>query len=98
MKPVLEESQEKPNEQANGKQGQATPAGNEAARIAELENQLAQARQEATDNWNKYLRERAEMDNFRKRQERLAGERVAYEKKALLRKIIEVSDNVERGL
>ena len=100
---MLEESQEKPNEQANGKQvngkqGQATPAGNEAARIAELENQLAQARQEATDNWNKYLRERAEMDNFRKRQERLLGDRVQHQKKALIHKLLGVLDDVERAL
>ncbi len=67
-------------------------------RIAELEAQLAQVKQEAGDNWAKYLRERAEMDNFRKRQERLSADRVAYEKKALLHKILEVMDNVERGL
>jgi molecular chaperone GrpE len=38
------------------------------------------------------------MDNFRKRQERLSADRVAYEKKALFHKILEVMDNVERGL
>jgi molecular chaperone GrpE len=70
----------------------------EAQRIAELEAQLAQAKQEAGENWNKYLRERAEMDNFRKRQERLSADRVAYEKKSLLHKVLEVMDNVERGL
>lgn len=70
----------------------------EAQRIAELEAQLVQARQEATENWNKYVRERAEMDNFRKRQERLAADRVAREKKALIHKILEVMDNVERAL
>lgn len=70
----------------------------EAQRIAELEAQLAQAKQEAGDNWTKYLRERAEMENFRKRQERLSAERVVYEKKTLLQKVLEVMDNVERGL
>ena len=70
----------------------------DAQRIAELEAQLAQAKQEAGENWNRYLRERAEMDNFRKRQERLSADRVAYEKKSLLHKILEVMDNVERGL
>lgn len=67
-------------------------------RIAELEAQLAQAQQQANENWNKYLRERAEMENFRKRQERLAGERVAREKKNLFHKVLEVMDNVERAL
>ena len=69
-----------------------------AARIAELEAQLAQARQEATENWNKFLRERADMENFRKRQERVLAERVQYQKKALIQKLLGVMDNVERAL
>jgi molecular chaperone GrpE len=69
-----------------------------AERIAELEAQLAQARQEAAENWNRYLRERAEMENFRKRQERIGADRVLREKKALLQKILGVLDNVERAL
>ncbi len=70
----------------------------EAGRIAELEIQLEQARQEAAENWNKYLRERAEMDNFRKRQERIATDRLQREKKELFQKILGVMDNVERAL
>src|SRR5881227_291265 len=70
----------------------------EAARIAELEAQLAQARQEAAENWNKFLRERADMDNFRKRQERIAMDRVQQQKRALFHKILAVMDNVERAL
>ena len=70
----------------------------EAERIAELETQLEQARQEAAENWNKYLRERADMENFRKRQERIAADRLQREKKALFQKILGVMDNVERAL
>jgi molecular chaperone GrpE len=67
-------------------------------RIAELEAQLAQARKEAADNWNKYLRERADVDNIRKRQERVIVDRVQQQKKALFKQILEVMDNVERAL
>jgi molecular chaperone GrpE len=70
----------------------------EVERIAELETQLEQARQEAAENWNKYLRERAEMENFRKRQERIAADRLQREKKALFQNILSVMDNVERAL
>ena len=80
-------------------EAEETSAGSpEAARIAELEAQLAQARQEATENWNKFLRERADMDNFRKRQERVLAERIQYQKKALIQKLLGVMDNVERAL
>lgn len=70
----------------------------EAARIAELEAQLALARQEASDHWSKYVRERADMDNYRKRQERMLADRVQNQKKALLHKLLGVMDNVERAL
>lgn len=70
----------------------------EAAKIAELEAQLAQARAEANDNWNRFLRERADMENFRKRQERVLTDRVQQQKKAMLHKILGVLDNVERAL
>lgn len=90
----MEEYQEMPNTQANADGNQPV----EQARIAELEAQLAQARQEASDNWNKFLRERADMDNFRKRQERVLADRVQNQKKALLHKLLGVMDNVERAL
>jgi molecular chaperone GrpE len=67
-------------------------------RIAELEAQLAKARKEAADNWNRYLRERADVDNIRKRQERMIVDRVQQQKKALFKQILEVMDNVERAL
>jgi molecular chaperone GrpE len=70
----------------------------EAERIAELETQLAQARQEASDHWNKYVREHADMDNFRKRQERVLADRVQNQKKSLLQKLLGVMDNVERAI
>ncbi|GAC1428479.1 MAG: nucleotide exchange factor GrpE [Ktedonobacteraceae bacterium] len=73
-------------------------SANDAARIAELEAQLTQARQEAADNWNKFLRERADMDNFRKRQERVLIDRVYNQKKALINKFLGVIDNVDRAM
>ncbi len=107
----MEESQEKSAEQqptpASEQQSESTnmnintnnnASSAESARIAELESQLAQARQEAADNWNKYLRERAEQDNFRKRQERVLADRVQHQKKALFNQLLDVMDNVERAL
>jgi len=107
----MEEPQEKSAEQqptpASNQQSESTnmninannnTPSEEAARIAELEAQLAQAKQEATENWNKYLRERAEQDNFRKRQERVLSDRVLNQKKALFHKLLDVMDNVERAL
>ncbi|MBO0777808.1 MAG: nucleotide exchange factor GrpE [Ktedonobacteraceae bacterium] len=95
----MEESKEMSTEQqaANGAPEQQEQPNLET-RVAELEAQLKQARQEAAENWNKYLRERAEMENFRKRQERLSGDRILQQKKAILSKLLEVMDNVDRAL
>jgi molecular chaperone GrpE len=90
----MQEQQMKQDEQTT----MSEETSGEARRIAELETQLARVQQEAGENWNKYLRERAEMDNFRKRQERLALDRIAREKKTLIHKVLEVMDNVERAL
>ncbi len=91
----MEEDQDMQNMQ-NREAGDS--AALDSARVAQLEAQLAQAKQEAVDNWNKYLRERAEMENFRKRQERVLIDRVQQQKKALLQKMLGVMDNVERAL
>jgi len=99
----MEESQEKSTAQnaqttpSNG-QPEASQAAADAARIAELETQLTQAKQEAADNWGRYVRERADVDNFRKRQERLLADRIQNQKKALFNKLLDVMDNVERAL
>ncbi|HEU5367317.1 MAG TPA: nucleotide exchange factor GrpE [Ktedonobacterales bacterium] len=74
-------------------------------RIAQLESQVAEmdtalntSRQEAANNWDKYIRQVAEMDNFRKRQERMREDRVKRYKKDLLEKVVAVMDNLERAI
>jgi molecular chaperone GrpE len=96
---VMEDPQENPVQQKsfNGNNGAEQGSAAEA-RIAELETQLAQARQEAAANWSKYLRERADWDNFRKRQDRVLSDRIQQQKKALFTKLLDVMDNVERAL
>ncbi len=93
----MEEFQEMSAEQPINDQEQS-PNGTEAARIAELEEQLAQAKQEAAENWGKYVSTRADWDNFRKRQERVLADRVQYQKKDLIKKFLGVQDNVERAM
>jgi len=63
-----------------------------------LRRELEQARQEAAQNRDLYLRALAERENARKRLERLYEERLAEAKRNLLRQIIAVSDNLERAL
>ena len=93
----MEESQENQQEQQE-QETEETPVVSESNPVEKLEKQLARAKQEAAEFKDKFLRERADMDNFRKRQERNAQERVQREKKALILQILGVMDNVERAL
>jgi molecular chaperone GrpE len=68
------------------------------AQPGDIGDQLTRARAEAAANWDKYLRERAEMENFRKRQERIAGDRIRVERNKLLHKVLEVMDNLDRAM
>lgn len=94
------QEQEQPGEQAEASDGatNGTDAAPTGQRVAELESQLTAARAEATQNWDRFLRERAEMDNFRKRQERIYADRVQREKRDLLGKVLDVVDNLDRAL
>ena len=97
----MEEPQEMSEAEQQAKDNVEQPATQpspEVMKIAELEVQLNKARQEAADNWNKYLRERADVDNIRKRQERVIADRVQNQKKAIFNKLLDVIDNVERAL
>ncbi len=72
---------------------QQQPAGNN-----DLQQQLEAAQAEAAAMKDKYLRAIADMDNFRKMQEKRAQDRVKQEKKNLLLRVIEVIDDLERAL
>jgi molecular chaperone GrpE len=99
----MAESDENAQQSAQAASAPTAPTASTAStdadtRIAELEAQLAAAKAEAGQNWDKFLRERAEMENFRKRQERVAADRVRREKREMLGKVLEVVDNLERAL
>jgi molecular chaperone GrpE len=66
--------------------------------VGSLEEQLSAARAEAEQYKDKYLREYADKDNFRKRQERMTADRIRREKRDLLERLLDVMDNLERAL
>lgn len=67
-------------------------------RIAQLEAQLAAKGQEARENWDKLLRERADLENYRKRASREKEELLNYGIKSLVEEVLPVVDNLERAL
>jgi molecular chaperone GrpE len=65
---------------------------------ADLVAQLEAARAEAAAYKDKYLREYADKENFRKAQERRTAERLRYEKRDMLHRVLDVMDNLDRAL
>ena len=69
-----------------------------AAKIESLEAQLAAAREEARQNHERWIRERADLENLRKRAARERAEAVKFGNEALIRDLLPVADNLERAV
>lgn len=65
---------------------------------ARLEAELKEARAEAEKNWDLYLRERAERENFRKRMQREKEDLARFANENLLRDLLPIFDNLERAV
>lgn len=67
-------------------------------RIKALEEELEEARAQAQENYDKYVRLYAEFENYRKRVAREKAELVKYGNEELLKEILPVVDNLEKAL
>jgi len=67
-------------------------------RVAALEVELDTARNEARLNHERWIRERADLENVKKRTARERGEAVRYGNEALIRDLLPVLDNLERAI
>jgi molecular chaperone GrpE len=72
--------------------------GTPVDRVTELEAALEAAKAEAAGNWDRYLRERAEMDNYKKRIERTYTDLAKRGRKELLLKFLAPVDNLQRAI
>ena len=89
----------KPHEhKEEGTSAETVAEAPDADRIAELEQALAAKEAEAKENWDKFVRERADLENFRKRTQREKEEILKYGNESILADILPVLDNMERAL
>lgn len=78
--------------------GPAPAASVDQAIVDTFESEVAAARRQADENWDRFLRAEAELDNMRKRAERRREEALALQRRELLARFLEVMDNLERAL
>lgn len=76
----------------------ASAATPEAAEAPSLEVQLAMARDEVKANYERWLRERADLENVKKRAARDKTDAVKFGVEAFVRDLLPVVDNLERAV
>ena len=76
-------------------EGQENEGGDErAALLAKLEEKAA----EAKTNYDLFLRERADLENFKRRTQREQAESLRFANESLIRDLLPVIDNLERAI
>lgn len=100
--PVEVEEPDAPGASAEGAEAGAPDAGEAADaapdKVAELEAKLATAEKEKKDNWDRYLRAAADLENLRKRQKRELEDAKFDAKNKVLKEMLPVVDNLERAI
>jgi len=67
-------------------------------RVADLEAELAAAKDEARQNHERWVRERADLENMRKRATRERQDAARFGTESLVRELLPVVDNLERAV
>ena len=90
----------KPDETGTAAAGEAATesATEQFDRVVELEEALAAKEAEAAANWDRFVRERADLENYRKRTQKEKEELLKYGNESLILEILPVLDNMERAL
>jgi molecular chaperone GrpE len=70
----------------------------ETATEPSLEERLTACQAEAKKNWDLYLRERADLENFRRRAQREKEELSRFANENIIKEIVPVVDNLERAV
>ena len=92
------------HDSGKGDPGQENPFGAAGAgddlesRVRALASELAAAREEARQSHDRWLRERADLENVKRRAERERAETVKFGNERLLRDLLPVVDNLERAV
>ena len=83
---------------AEAAEAAAAQAPEVADKIKQLEETLAAKDAEAAANWDKFLRERADLENYRRRVQKEKEELLKYGNESLILEILPAVDNMERAL
>jgi molecular chaperone GrpE len=69
-----------------------------ADKVEQLEARIRELEQDRDAQYDRYLRERADLENFKKRMQRDRAEALRFASEALIRELLPVVDNLERAI
>ena len=87
-----------PTERGVVESGPAEEAAQPEAELLRLRQQLELKEQEAKSNYDRYLRQVAELENFKKRTLRERDEAIRFANECLIKDLLPVIDNLERAI
>jgi len=95
-------SKKRAGEQLGSEEKEVNPSEretqDESSEIERLRQQLESKELEAKENYDRFLRQVADLENLKKRMAREKGEAVRYANEALVRDLLPVLDNLERAV
>lgn len=95
----MEEKSKKHNgEAAEEASEQGAEEKSAVSELEELRQQLEKKESEARENYDRFLRQVAELENFKKRVAREKGEALRYANESLIKDLLPVLDNLERAV
>jgi molecular chaperone GrpE len=86
-----------PQEEAQTPEGKASKRGEEAT-IEDLQERLEEQKMVAQNNYDKFLRAYAELENYKKRMSKERKDLLTYANEELIREILPFVDNLERAI
>jgi len=90
--------QEPKKDEAGQDHVELSAPASDAERIKELEEALAAKGLESAANWDKFLRERADLENYRKRVQKEKEEILKYGNESIILEVLPALDNMERAI
>lgn len=95
---MVEVKIEKRKEEKVTQEPESPPERKEGSSPEKLEAQLEEKNREASENFDKWLRLRAEFENFKKRMQKEKGDLVKFGNENLLKALLPVLDNLSRAI
>jgi molecular chaperone GrpE len=92
-----EAGEERPGAE-NEKSQEAAEKRKEPTSLERLQDQLAEKTREATETFDKWLRLRAEFENYKKRMQKEKADLMRFGNESLLKSILPILDNLERAI